>query len=154
MIALDPAARPTFDSLLHTSRGTVFPESFFSYLHNYVSSINEPPSSSMFGGVAAPNSASSTVISHATPTSAGPPPRMNSTAGMAVTIAEAVGTELGSREALPGDSDHRMERIWAEYESVEPYLLAPDADGEATVVGVKPDFAESVGASKPFRVST
>ncbi|KAK0451864.1 hypothetical protein EV421DRAFT_1773494 [Armillaria borealis] len=48
MINLDPAARPTFDTLLHTSRGSVFPESFFSFLHNYVSSVNELPNVSPF----------------------------------------------------------------------------------------------------------
>ena len=33
--------RPTFDTLLHTSHGTVLPECFYSFLYNYVSSINE-----------------------------------------------------------------------------------------------------------------
>ena len=41
MISLDPSERPAFNTLLHTSRGTVFPEFFYSFLHNYVFSVNE-----------------------------------------------------------------------------------------------------------------
>ena len=39
--ALGPSERPTFDTLLRTLRGTVFPESFYSFLHNHASSVNE-----------------------------------------------------------------------------------------------------------------
>lgn len=52
-------------------------------------------------------------------------------------------------EMLPSDSDHRMERIWADYESVEPYL-APDV-AEETVMNVKVDYTSS-SSSKPFQV--
>ena len=55
MIALDPPARPTFDTLLHTSRGAVFPESFYSFLHNYVSTVNEVDSPSFFSATATPS---------------------------------------------------------------------------------------------------
>ncbi|KAF8752206.1 Protein kinase domain [Rhizoctonia solani] len=36
MIALDPEARPSFAIALETYRGSVFPESFYSFLHEYV----------------------------------------------------------------------------------------------------------------------
>ncbi|EGO26710.1 hypothetical protein SERLADRAFT_355396 [Serpula lacrymans var. lacrymans S7.9] len=91
MIALDPTTRPTFDTLLHTSRGSVFPECFYSFLHNYVSSINDLP-----------------------------------------TRAET------TSDALPSDSDNRLERIWEDYEGVEPYLL-PDT-AEQTVMDVKLEY--------------
>jgi phosphoinositide-3-kinase regulatory subunit 4 len=43
-----------------------------------------------------------------------------------------------------------MERIWADYESVEPYLI-PDI-GDETVMDVKVDYGSSAGSSKPFQV--
>ncbi|KAL4402270.1 Serine/threonine-protein kinase [Malassezia pachydermatis] len=36
MLQVDPGARPTLDSLLHGSQGTVFPESFYAILHLYL----------------------------------------------------------------------------------------------------------------------
>ncbi|KAF9557800.1 ARM repeat-containing protein [Agrocybe pediades] len=90
MINLDPAERPTFDTLLHTSRGAVFPESFYSFLHNYVSSINELPTESLMNHPSTPS----------------------------------------TLDALPSDSDHRLERIWADYESIEPYII-PEANPDA-----------------------
>ncbi|KAH8101738.1 hypothetical protein BXZ70DRAFT_970824 [Cristinia sonorae] len=114
MIAIDPNTRPTFDSLLHTARGTVFPETFYSFLHNYVASVNEPSSSSAFP-FSGPLQHQSTAP---TPTSAVPPPK-------ATTATNAANTSTGDvmSEQLPSDSDHRLERIWSDYESVEPYLL-------------------------------
>ena len=43
-----------------------------------------------------------------------------------------------------------MERIWADYESVEPYLI-PDT-GDETVMDVKVDYGSSAGSSKPYQV--
>ena len=48
MTALDPNKRPSFDSLLQSSRGSIFPEAFYSFLHNYISSVNEISSPSPF----------------------------------------------------------------------------------------------------------
>ncbi|KAF9007713.1 hypothetical protein BDZ89DRAFT_1144434 [Hymenopellis radicata] len=64
MISLDPSARPTFDTLLHTSRGTVFPESFFSFLHNYVTSVNDLPVESPFKDMGALMSATLGFLYH------------------------------------------------------------------------------------------
>jgi phosphoinositide-3-kinase, regulatory subunit 4 len=44
-----------------------------------------------------------------------------------------------------------MERIWADYESVEPYL-APDA-AEEIIMDVKVDYTSPTSSSKPFQVS-
>lgn len=149
MITLDPNARPTFDTLLHTSRGTIFPECFYSFLHNYVSSINDLPAASPFSPIISPNSAGSTTGAHSiapsTPSTSSFKP--NSTSGFSTggPSAEA------SSGALPSDSDHRMDRIWADYESVEPYLV-PDTN-EETVMDIKVDYGLSGGSSRPYQVS-
>ena len=41
MIRVNPSDRQTFDTLLHNSRGAVFPELFYCFLYNYVASLNE-----------------------------------------------------------------------------------------------------------------
>ena len=139
MVAIDPATRPTFDTLLHTSRGTVFPECFYSFLHNYVYSVNEVNASAVF---------STPQVSLTTPTST-------------VTSAQRAGGHIGpssptlngntSGDPLPSDSDHRMERIWADYESVEPYLINESV--EQTVMDVKVDYTPQILSSRPFHVS-
>ncbi|KAF9023922.1 ARM repeat-containing protein [Hymenopellis radicata] len=135
MISLDPSARPTFDTLLHTSRGTVFPESFFSFLHNYVTSVNDLPVESPFKV----SSSSSAIPSSATTSASNRP---------VSTQTERIPTDP-SNEPLPGDSDHRLQRIWADYESVEPYLV-PDTL-EETVMDVKIDYNSSIVTSRAFQ---
>ena len=139
MIAVDPAVRPSFDTLLHTSRGSVFPDSFYSFFHNYVSSINELSSSSPF----------------ASTTGTAPPP---TPIGATVKSPQAVapqslpGASTGdvSNEPLPSDSDRRMERIWSDFESVEPFLSIDST--EEPVMDVKVDYMPSMGSYKPFQV--
>ncbi|KAH9942062.1 hypothetical protein B0H21DRAFT_529305 [Amylocystis lapponica] len=141
MIAVDPSARPTFDHLLHASRGSVFPESFYSFLHNYVSSVNELQSPSPFATAA-------TATSHApTPSTASATPTVKANP----TVGSAQGGAAGdaSSEPLPSDSDRRMDRIWADFESVEPYV-APDS-GEETVMDVKVEYTQTSTSSKPFQ---
>ena len=99
MVALEPSHRPAFDTLLHTSRGSVFPECFYSFLHNYVSSINELSSTSLF-------------------TKPSPP------------ISE--GHSSTEPTLLPSDSDHRLDKIWIEYEIIEPFLLTEAAEQTVT----------------------
>lgn len=145
MINLDPSARPTFDTLLHTSRGTVFPESFYSFLHNYVSSVNDLPVNPPFTLPAPPQTATSIATpASITPSVSGSTIRPHSATGIATS-----GIDVPS-DALPSDSDHRMERIWADYESVEPYLV-PDIM-EETVMDVKVDYSATVSISRPFQV--
>lgn len=137
MIAIDPSSRPTFDSLLHNARGNVFPETFYSFLHNYVASVNELSSPAVF--VLGTHSSQPA----ATPTTA---------------VASANQTPHGmagdlSSEPLPSDSDHRMERVWSDYESVEPYLLQDSEPLEDTVKEpVKVEYASSGEPGKPFQV--
>jgi len=114
MISLDPSERPTFDTLLHTSRGTVFPESFYSFLHNYVSSVNE-----LSSDVLAVNSPPPAVLpSHITSSMSGSTLRSGPSGGFNPNAGAGIGTEAKG-DALPSDSDHRLERIWADYESIE-----------------------------------
>ncbi len=152
MIAIEPSSRPTFDSLLHTARGTVFPESFYSFLHNYVASINEasapspfffPPASHLPSAVATPTTV--------TPINVKP-----------VLVAAAQVTDLSNtvnlfHEPLPSDSDHRMEKIWSDYESVEPYLLSsmePETLDKTLKEPVKLEFSyNGAGPGKAFQVN-
>lgn len=149
MIANDPAARPTFDSLLHTTRGTVFPESFYSFLHNYVASVNELSSSSPFAfpnPSHVPSAATTPITPKPTITTTAPTPAAGFTAPLDV-----------FNEPLPSDSDHRMERIWSDYDSVEPYLLSPveSESLEQTIKEpVKVEYSVSnTGFGKPLQVS-
>ena len=146
MINLDPSARPTFDTLLHTSRGTVLDESFYSFLHNYVSSINDIPATRPLSAVSPPTGSTGTPHT-ATPPSAHSTIRPSSTTGI------SAGTQTGeaSNEGMFSDLDHRIERIWADYESLEPYL-APDA-GDRAAMDVKVDYTSSDNSSKAFQVS-
>ncbi|KAF4612681.1 hypothetical protein D9613_011717 [Agrocybe pediades] len=143
MINLDPAERPTFDTLLHTSRGAVFPESFYSFLHNYVSSINELSTESLMNHPSTP----STVAQPSIPPTVSSTLRPNSSAAMNPNT--NMPTE-GKLDALPSDSDHRLERIWADYESIEPYII-PEANPDAEM-DVKVEYMPSVNTNtRPFQ---
>lgn len=45
MLSRDPADRPTFDRILNTFRGTVFPEYFYTFLRDYITDLSELPDS-------------------------------------------------------------------------------------------------------------
>ncbi|KAF5384296.1 hypothetical protein D9615_003308 [Tricholomella constricta] len=144
MINVDPSVRPTFDTLLHTSRGTVFPESFYSFLHNYVSSINDLPNTPTYSAPSPPTTTSPSTIAAST---SGSTLRPGSSLGHNVNapIAESV------PESPPNESDHRLEKLWGDYESVEPYLV-PDTAEEGKSADVKVEYTTaSIGVSKPFQ---
>ncbi|KAJ3554276.1 hypothetical protein NM688_g3197 [Phlebia brevispora] len=148
MIAIDPATRPTFETLLHTTRGTVFPESFYSFLHNYVASVNELSAGSPFSITA------SSHISSALATPIAATPTKPTVTATAPTAAFPTSGDVFN-EPLPSDSDHRMERIWADYDSVEPYLLTPSESEsleETVKEPVKIEYSvNSAGAGKPLQ---
>lgn len=148
MIQLDPTARPTFDTLLHTSRGSVFPESFYSFLHNYVSSINDLPNNPPFTMSSPPTTTSIHTQTSIAPSTSGSIIRPGSSL---VQNANNVTATDDTTESFPSDSDHRLEKLWADYESVEPYL---GQDTMETVMDVRLEYATNVsGISKPFQVS-
>lgn len=145
MISLDPAARPTFNMLLAGARGTVLPECFYSFLHEYVASVGERPSSLPFpsSSFSVSNVPPSTYFPAATPSATIKVPSKD-------TVATTAGA-TGNDSVLPSDSDHRLERIWEEYENVDPYLF-DDTDVEKTVMDVKVDFGNNVaGPSKSLQ---
>lgn len=136
MISLDPAERPTFDTLLHTSRGTVFPECFYSFLHNYVSSINE---------------LSNETLAVNNPQAVSPHPSVAGTVRPSTSSPLSAVNEVKT-DLLPSDSDHRLERIWADYESIEPYIT-PESNPPPEAP-VKVEYMPSVSsASKPYQVT-
>ncbi|KAK4685355.1 phosphoinositide-3-kinase, regulatory subunit 4, partial [Tremellales sp. Uapishka_1] len=49
MLALEPGDRPSFDYILAAFRGSIFPEYFYTYLKDYMSSLNEFPESKESG---------------------------------------------------------------------------------------------------------
>ncbi|KAG6380174.1 hypothetical protein JVT61DRAFT_8263 [Boletus reticuloceps] len=122
MISLDPSSRPTFDAVL--ARGNVLPECFYSFLHGYVASISERATSFPF------------------PSSTTVPP---STANSVKTKESATNVE-GAGEAVPTDSDHRIERIWEDYASVEPHLLPPQ-QLDRTTADVRVDYGITIPSS-------
>ena len=146
MISLNPAVRPSFDMLLASARGTILPECFYSFLHEYVASVGERPSTFPFPSLShsVSNAIPSTHVSTATPSTA-----------IKVPSKEAVATGTsgnGNDSVLPSDSDHRLERIWEGYENVDPYLT-DDTDVDRTVMDVKVEFGNNiVGPSKPLQV--
>lgn len=149
MIDLDPSSRPSFDTLLHTSRGTVFPETFYSFLHNYVSSINDLPHNPPFATSSPPSAPSAPSI--VSPSIVAP-----SLSGATIRSTTSVGHHPSGvpspevSDALPSDSDHRMERIWADYESVESYLTPEGL--EDTMMDIRVEYTRATGSSKPFQV--
>ena len=122
------------------SRGNVFPESFYSFLYNYVSSLNELSAET----VATNSSQANTPIQPSVST-------LSSTPTMRTT--HSSGTTTGNdlkNESLPSDSDHRLERIWLDYESIEPYIT-PEQPSTPNM-DVKVEFTQNVHASKPVQV--
>jgi phosphoinositide-3-kinase regulatory subunit 4 len=144
MIALKPSARPPFDTLLHSVRGTIFPEVFYSFLHGYVSSINELPTTTL--SVPVTNTAASPeILTPATSTTATPTVK-----GGTVTPILTADARV-PEAAVPRDADNKMEKIWADYESVRPYLVEDGCDDTITDVRVEYVHVETPG--KPLQVS-
>lgn len=140
MIALDHTARPTFDTVLHTSRGTVFPEGFYSFLHNYVHSVCELSEKSPFLASSPPTVGTPTTA----PISQIPKPAQRAPLSMS--------QEVHGDSNLPGDSDHRMERIWSDFESVETYL-EQDANGDSPAESKTGSLTAAPPTSIPLQVS-
>jgi phosphoinositide-3-kinase regulatory subunit 4 len=101
MIALSPDTRPTFDNLLSSSKGSIFPDCFFSPLHDVMTSVNELSPASPFTPLTYNTSAGSAHV-HA---------KTETTEKQAL-----VGSSVGSSVALPTDSDRRIKRISMEFD--------------------------------------
>ena len=138
MVAVDPAERPTFDSLLHTSRGSLFPECFYSTFHDFISSVNDISASMPFFGT-------SNTLGIGVPSGSSPQNR-NGTLDEKLSITD---DPQDGAAALPNDSDRRIMRIWAEFDVIEPCFLVSD-DMESTTVKV--DYATQYSTFKPIQV--
>ncbi|CUA77390.1 phosphoinositide-3-kinase, regulatory subunit 4, p150 [Rhizoctonia solani] len=139
MIALDPETRPSFAIALDTYRGSVFPESFYSFLHEYVAGVNEISNPSVFEpkSSVAPNVAEA----HAS-TTAGPNPTVPTAAG-------GTALETSSYErALPNESDARIDQLWNEFAMLEPHLIATRLEEEPEK---RPDRAPPRTRTTPFQ---
>ncbi|KAI6038614.1 hypothetical protein EDC04DRAFT_2896147 [Pisolithus marmoratus] len=123
MISLDPAERQTFESILASARGNILPECFYSFLHDYISSIGERPLVLSHSSSPPPHTFAAQTLPTANPMK----PRKEHGAGT---------TSVG--EALPSDSDYRITRIWEDYANIEPFLAESDAD--RTVMDVRVDL--------------
>ncbi|QRV84883.1 phosphoinositide 3-kinase regulatory subunit 4 [Ceratobasidium sp. AG-Ba] len=132
MISLDPAARPTFKAALESSQGSVFPESFYSFLHEYVSGVNEISNGSIFTDkpppVSNPSEAPSGTATPTVPLPLGPAPAISAAGNTPHNIGPATGITT-YESMLPNESDARIDRLWNEFTMLEPYLLV-QADEE------------------------
>jgi phosphoinositide-3-kinase regulatory subunit 4 len=45
MLSRNPEDRPSFDQILNSFRGTIFPEYFYTFLKDYVNSLSDSPDS-------------------------------------------------------------------------------------------------------------
>ena len=59
--------------------------------------------------------------------------------------------EFQGDNSLPSDSDHRMERIWSDFESVETYL-EQNANGGSPIEGKVESLAAAPATSAPLQV--
>lgn len=146
MISLDPAKRPSFETVLHNARGTIFPESFYSFLHSYIASNNELPSSSPFSGP--PSSTPASVPLTPTVSTTSNTTIKASGAATPVPAPSGPGTANGNGGPLPSDADHRIERLWEDYESVEPYVVQEREEGDEDS-----GAGEYSGSARPYQVT-
>ncbi|KAG8916382.1 Serine/threonine-protein kinase [Tulasnella sp. 417] len=128
MIALDSKSRPTFREALAAARGTTFPETFYTFLHQYIASANQIP--------VPPPSPDSPF--HA-------PPKPSQQSGIPTDQEPKISTDP---KALPNDSDTRIDRIWTDFDELEPYLLEEEV--EATVTEMKVNTTTGT-SGKPFQ---
>ena len=132
MIAVDPEKRPTFDNLLHTSRGTIFPESFYTFFHDFFTSICRLTAESPF-----------TNTDHRTSSSI-------PSAKPSVIPENAASNIAPEAVSLPNESDRRLDRLWSEYDSLEPHVtpyVKPDTFRDAIF-----EYTTNYDMSRPLHV--
>jgi len=105
MVSLDPSARLSFADYLTQYRSTAFPDIFYTFLHPFLSSLNEPSSSP-------PPPAP---VPH-------PPPPSSTRPGSSTPAETAAGAPQQQQTLLRTDADDRIERVWSEWEIIARYL--------------------------------
>lgn len=152
MIALEPTTRPTFRAALESCRGGVFPESFYSFLHEYVASVNEINNPSVFSSKTnAPSSSDSASVA-AGSTGVSPTGPVPTVSTATVNLANNLpGTSITTYESmLPNESDARIDRLWNDFAMLEPYMLVDNIAEEAEK---RPDKITARTRTMPFQVS-
>ncbi|KAF8607280.1 ARM repeat-containing protein, partial [Ceratobasidium sp. AG-I] len=151
MIALEPAARPSFRAALESCRGTVFPESFYSFLHEYIASVNEITNPSVFSSKPAntPNSSDAASVAAAS-TGVSPTGTVPNVSTTTVNTANTVpGAGVATYESmLPNESDVRIDRLWNDFAMLEPYMLVSNSAEETEK---KPDKITARNRTMPFQ---
>lgn len=130
MLSLDPTSRLSCADYLSQNRGTVFPDIFYTFLHPFISSLNECSTSAP-----APPS---------TPT----PPIGRVTTGTS-TSAGAGDTHQQQQSTLRSDADDRLERVWTEWEMISEYLGRGEKEEDRS-----PEAAETSKAGRGEVCST
>ena len=153
MIALEPTARPSFRAALESCRGTVFPESFYSFLHEYVASVNEITNPSVFSSKPANTPNPSDTASVATGSTGisptGPVPTVST--AVVTTANNVPGAGVATYESmLPNESDVRIDRLWNDFAMLEPYMLVSNSAEETEK---RPDKITARNRTMPFQVS-
>lgn len=97
MLSLDPASRLSCADYLDRYRGLAFPDIFYTFLHPFISSLNDCVPSA--------------------PAAATPAPGVSTPTGT-----HAAGDPAGMYGTLKSDADERIERIWSEWEMIQEYL--------------------------------
>lgn len=138
MVALDPSLRPTFDALLHTYRGSLFPEFFYSPLHDLMLSVNDLSGSSPFLSAVGTSPVNGLVLPSSQRKPGAPDDRSSSSERHFADIPK-----------LPTDSDRRIFRIWNEFDTVEPWVKVTQENFEAG--SIKIDYL-STYSFKPVQV--
>ncbi|GJN87433.1 hypothetical protein Rhopal_000382-T1 [Rhodotorula paludigena] len=127
MISLDSSSRLSFSDYLARYRSTAFPDIFYTFLHPFLSSLNEPAAAPP-----PPPPPSATPIAQSrTPTAGSTTP----------TAAEPAPAVRQQQTLLRTDADDKIERIWSEWEIVARYLdetLPEQAQGDQEGEGRRP----------------
>jgi len=151
MIALDPSSRPSFEDVLVNAKGTTFPESFYSFLHYYIHTLNQ--TSVPLTSPASPfnkTSQTTTLVPNNAPSHAGSalPSQLSTVTSTSAATAISPLVSLNDPTKLPNDSDARIDRMWTDFEEVEQHLTEENI--EATVTETKP-IVTGAGVGRPFQ---
>lgn len=99
MLSLDPTHRLSCAEYLASYRNTAFPDIFYTFLHPFISSLNDISPSL-------------------------PPPTPNASLAGKVAGTATPGGQSGDQQqaTLRSDADDRIERVWNEWEMISEYL--------------------------------
>ena len=140
MLSLDPSKRPTFSGLLHSARGTIFPDYFYSYLHDFFASTQNLSSSQFPYRFSGPGTGIGVKAPQRSPGFGQTGPGGTGLGAGGSNVVQGSGQAGGQGldgdgqevplDGLPSDSDHRLEKLWAEFDTLESRLKMSAAMAE------------------------